>query len=95
VRLPVPVKAVYGLLAGTPKGMVLRYGPGGELREVLEDRTGAVVKMVSEVEEHDGKLYLGSVLLPHVAVYTLPPAATAPDADVTLDAPAAAAAASV
>lgn len=88
VRLPVPVKAVYGLLAGTPKGMVLRYGPGGELREVLEDRAGAVVKMVSEVEEHDGKLYLGSVLLPHVAVYTLPPApaAATPDADVTLDA---------
>ncbi|KAG0632124.1 hypothetical protein M758_1G305800 [Ceratodon purpureus] len=90
VRLPVPVKAVYGLLAGKPKGMILRYGPSGELKEVLEDQTGAVVKMVSEVEEHDGKLYLGSVLLPHVAVYTLPQAPVAnPDADVTEETPAA------
>lgn len=88
VRLPVPLKVVYGLLAGKPKGMILRYGPGGELKEILEDQTGRVVKMVSEVEEHDGKLYLGSVLLPHVAVYTLPSAAGRDDA--TPETPAAA-----
>jgi hypothetical protein len=41
------------------------------VKEVLEDRTGKVVRLPSEVEEHDGKLYIGSVLLPHVAVYTL------------------------
>lgn len=73
IRLPIPVKYVYVLLAGRPKGMILRFAPSGELKEVLEDQEGKVVKMVSEVEEHDGKLYLGSVLLPQVAVYTLPP----------------------
>lgn len=77
IRLPISVKYVYGLLAGRPKGMILRYGPSGDLKEVLEDQEGKVVKMVSEVEEHDGKLYLGSVLLPQVAVYTLPASASA------------------
>lgn len=72
IRLPIPVKYVYGLMAGRPKGMILRFAPSGEVKEVLEDQEGKVVKMVSEVEEHDGKLYLGSVLLPQVAVYTLP-----------------------
>jgi len=36
--------------------------------DVLEDSKGAVVKAVSEVEEHGGKLWMGSVLMPHVAV---------------------------
>jgi hypothetical protein len=52
--------------------MVIRYGADGNVKEVLEDQTGKVVKLVSEVEEHEGKLYLGSVLLPQIAVYTLP-----------------------
>jgi hypothetical protein len=52
--------------------MVIRYGPDGSMKEVLEDQTGKVVQFVSEVEEHDGKLYLGSVLLPQLAVYTIP-----------------------
>lgn len=38
---------------------------------MLEDRQGKVVKAVSEVEERDGKLWIGSVLMPFVAVYNL------------------------
>jgi sugar lactone lactonase YvrE len=72
VRLPIPTKIVYGILIGKPHGMVIRFSPNGKVQEVLEDQEGKVVKLVSEVEEHDGKLYLGSVLMPHVAVYTLP-----------------------
>lgn len=72
IRLPIPLKLVYVLLAGKPHGVILRYGPDGTMREILEDQTGKVAKMVSEVEEHDGKLYLGSVLLPQIVVYTLP-----------------------
>jgi len=72
VRLPIPTKIVYGILIGKPHGMVVRVGVDGKVQEVLEDQEGKVVKLVSEVEEHDGKLYLGSVLMPHVAVYTLP-----------------------
>jgi hypothetical protein len=72
VRLPVPVKYIYALTTGAPHCMIVKYGGDGSVKEVLEDRTGEVVRLPSEVEEHDGKLYIGSVLLPHVAVYTLP-----------------------
>ncbi|CAK9191757.1 unnamed protein product [Sphagnum troendelagicum] len=72
VRFPVPQKYLYKLFTGRLHAMVIRYGPDGSIKEVLEDQTGKVVQFVSEVEEHDGKLYLGSVLLPHLAVYTIP-----------------------
>ena len=52
--------------------MILRYSPSGEFKEILEDQEGKVASKISEVEEHDGKLYIGSVLLPQIVVYTLP-----------------------
>jgi hypothetical protein len=72
VRFPIPQKYLYPLVCGYPHAMVIRYGADGNVKEVLEDQTGKVVKFVSEVEEHEGKLYIGSVLLPQIAVYTLP-----------------------
>jgi hypothetical protein len=63
---------LYQLAIGKPHAMIIRYGPDGSVKEVLEDQTGQVVRLPSEVEEHDGKLYIGSVLLPQIAVYTLP-----------------------
>ncbi|CAM6007175.1 unnamed protein product [Sphagnum balticum] len=70
-RLPVPQKLLYQLAIGKPHAMILRYDPEGNLKEVLEDQTGQSVQFVSEVEEHNGKLYIGSVLLPQIAVYPL------------------------
>lgn len=67
LKLPIPLNAY----RGKPLGAIYKFGEQGDFLEVLEDQTGAVVQLVSEIEEHDGKLYLGSVLLPHVAVYTL------------------------
>lgn len=72
LKLPITVKTIYGLLRGKELGEIYKYNEQGECVDVLADQTGSVVKLVSEVEEHDGKLYLGSVLLPHIAVYTLP-----------------------
>jgi hypothetical protein len=71
-RLPIPQSYLYQLTIGKPHAMIIRYGPDGSVKEVLEDQTGQVVRLPSEVEEHDGKLYIGSVLLPQIAVYTLP-----------------------
>ncbi|CAM6108939.1 unnamed protein product [Calypogeia fissa] len=68
VKLPISA----GRYSGRPLGALYKFNEHGEVLEVLEDQTGAVVKLISEAEEHEGKLYLGSVLLPHVAVYTLP-----------------------
>ncbi|KAG0580938.1 hypothetical protein KC19_4G212000 [Ceratodon purpureus] len=72
IRLPIPIPYVYRMLAGKPHGMILRYSPSGEFKEILEDQEGKVASKISEVEEHDGKLYIGSVLLPQIVVYTLP-----------------------
>lgn len=49
----------------------MKVSPEGKVLRVLEDRKGKVVKAVSEVEEKDGKLWIGSVLMPFIAVYDL------------------------
>lgn len=72
LKLPLSAGTLYTLLSGKPHASLYRYSEQGEILEVLEDKTGSVVQLISEPEEHDGKLYLGSVLRPHVAVYTLP-----------------------
>ena len=72
VHLPIPRKLVVAAMAGfKPQAVAVRYGPDGQLKEVLEDHTGKV-QIVSEVLEHDGKLYIGSVYLSHIAIYTMP-----------------------
>ncbi|KAJ7542991.1 hypothetical protein O6H91_09G020900 [Diphasiastrum complanatum] len=67
-KLPIPLKNLYVFYSGKPHAMVLKYSADGELVDVFEDDTGKVVKLVSEVEERDGRLWLGTVLLPHIAV---------------------------
>lgn len=72
LRLPIKAQYIYmKSVGGKHHGMVLKYSPTGELLEVLEDREGKVVRAVSEVEEHEGKLWLGSVLMPFIAVYSI------------------------
>lgn len=74
-KLPIPSKYLLEMLAPKPHALIVRYSSQGQLLEVLEDQPGEVVKLVSQVEEHDGKLYMGSVLFPQVAVYTMNPSA--------------------
>lgn len=71
-KLPIPSKHLFAMLAPKPHALILRYSSGGQVLEVLEDQPGKVVKAVSEVEEHDGKLYIGTALFPQMAVFTLP-----------------------
>eukprot|EP00249_Psilotum_nudum_P020653 c27793_g1_i6 orf=408-1631(-) len=73
LKLPIPFKQVYRLFnGGYPHGMVVRYSEQGQLLQVLEDEEGKVVKFASQVsEEDDGQLWIGSVLLPYIAVYDL------------------------
>ena len=51
-------------------GMVLGYTPTGELTHNLQDRTGKVA-ITSGVRWHDGRLYIGSLTDPTLAVLTL------------------------
>lgn len=72
LKLPIPTKIHYLLqIGGRPHAVIAKYSPEGQLLQILEDRKGKVVKAVSEVEEKDGKLWIGSVLMPFVAVYQL------------------------
>lgn len=72
LKLPISAKVHYLLqLGGRLHAVVIKYSPEGKLLQILEDSGGKVVKAVSEVEEKDGKLWMGSVLMPFVAVYQL------------------------
>nr|KYP43606.1 Adipocyte plasma membrane-associated protein [Cajanus cajan] len=72
LKLPIPTKMQYMLLIGGRfRAVVVKYSPEGKLLQILEDSEGEVVKAVSEVEEKDGKLWMGSVLMPFIAVYNL------------------------
>lgn len=70
LKLPIPAKFHFLMqIGGKPHALIMKYSPEGELLEVLEDSEGKVVRAVSEVEEKDGKLWIGSVLMPFIAVY--------------------------
>ncbi|OIW08450.1 hypothetical protein TanjilG_03126 [Lupinus angustifolius] len=72
LKLPIPTKIQYLLqIGGRLHAAVVKYSPEGKLVQILEDSQGKVVRAVSEVEEKDGKLWIGSVLMPFVAVYNL------------------------
>nr|GMD21383.1 protein STRICTOSIDINE SYNTHASE-LIKE 3-like [Ipomoea batatas] len=72
LKLPIPLKIHYLLyIGGRLHGTIVKYSPEGKVLRVLEDSQGKVVKAVSEVEERDGKLWIGSVLMPFIAVYHL------------------------
>ncbi|KAL6966696.1 cohesin loading factor Ssl3 [Sarracenia purpurea var. burkii] len=72
LKLPIKAKIQYLLhIGGRQHAVVAKYNPEGKLLQILEDRQGKVVKAVSEVEEKDGKLWMGSVLMPFVVVYQL------------------------
>ncbi|KAI5061829.1 hypothetical protein GOP47_0022368 [Adiantum capillus-veneris] len=69
LRLPISFTSLYTKVAGKlAKGMIIKLSPDGVIKEVMEDNEGKVVRLVSEVEEHDGKLWLGSVILPQIGV---------------------------
>ncbi|RZR76388.1 hypothetical protein BHM03_00001122 [Ensete ventricosum] len=70
LKLPIPTKYHFLFqIGGKPHAVIVKYSPEGELLEILEDSQGKVVRAVSEVEEKDGKLWIGSVLMPFIAVY--------------------------
>uniref|UniRef100_A0A7N0USU9 Strictosidine synthase conserved region domain-containing protein n=1 Tax=Kalanchoe fedtschenkoi TaxID=63787 RepID=A0A7N0USU9_KALFE len=72
LKLPVSAKLQFLFhQMGLPGAIAVKYSVEGELMEILEDGGGKVVKLISEVHERDGKLWLGSVLMPYIAVYNL------------------------
>ncbi|KAL6894049.1 hypothetical protein ACP4OV_008147 [Aristida adscensionis] len=70
LSLPIPAKYHYlAQIGGRLHAVIIKYSPDGEVLDILEDTKGEVVRAVSEVEEKDGKLWIGSVLMPFIAVF--------------------------
>ncbi|CAI5489457.1 unnamed protein product [Closterium sp. Naga37s-1] len=60
MSLPVDIKIIYGVMVGWPHGLVVEVDGDGRITDVLEDHMGRAVKAVSEVEERNGTLWMGS-----------------------------------
>jgi hypothetical protein len=56
---------------GKPVGVILNIDESGKAQDALIDSRGGVFAAASEVEEHNGKLYLGSVFNPYIGIYDL------------------------
>ncbi|OIW05905.1 hypothetical protein TanjilG_23691 [Lupinus angustifolius] len=63
LKLPIAAKIQYLLhIGGWPHAAIVKYSPEGKIVQILEDNQGKVVRAVSEVEEKDGKLWIGKQL---------------------------------
>ncbi|XAR69598.1 Strictosidine synthase [Bertholletia excelsa] len=72
LKLPLSFKHLhYLLVGGKPDATAVKLSESGEILEILEDCEGKRVRFISEVEERDGKLWIGSVMMPFMAIYDL------------------------
>lgn len=72
LRLPLSFQQLHSLLiGGKAHATAIKLSEEGSVLDVLEDCDGKIVKFPSEVEEKDGKLWIGSVLVPFIGIYDL------------------------
>ncbi|XP_017976061.1 PREDICTED: protein STRICTOSIDINE SYNTHASE-LIKE 10 [Theobroma cacao] len=72
LKLPLSFKQLHSLfIGGKPHAIAVKLSENGEILEVLEDTEGKTMRFISEVEEKDGKLWIGSVMMPFVGIHHL------------------------
>ncbi|CAB4294519.1 unnamed protein product [Prunus armeniaca] len=72
LKLPLDFKQLHSLLVRRKAhATTIKLSERGEILEVLEDCEGKSMRFISEVEEKDGKLWIGSVLMPFLGIYEL------------------------
>lgn len=72
LKLPFRFKQLHPLLAGKKAhAIAVKLSEEGKVLEVLEDSQGKSVRYISEVEEKNGKLWIGSVMMPFIGIYNL------------------------
>ncbi|PIN00123.1 putative alkaloid synthase/Surface mucin Hemomucin [Handroanthus impetiginosus] len=69
-RLPIPMRYLARFAGMRMYTMIALLNDKGKIVEVLEDKKGDVMKLVSEVKEVNGKLWIGTVA--HNQIATLP-----------------------
>lgn len=70
-KLPLNLNFLAGRLGIKMYTVIALFDENGEVMEVLEDREGRVMKLVSEVREVEGKLWIGTVAHNHIATLKL------------------------
>ncbi|KAL8160908.1 hypothetical protein V2J09_012397 [Rumex salicifolius] len=74
MRLPLSLKQLHSVLvSGKPHATAVRVSEEGKVLEIIEDVEGVNLRFISEVEEKDGKLWIGSVMTSFIGVFDLPP----------------------
>ncbi|KAK8560696.1 hypothetical protein V6N13_026132 [Hibiscus sabdariffa] len=71
-RLPIKMKILARIMGMKMFTVISLFDKNGEIVEVLEDRKGMVMKLVSEVREVEGKLWIGTVAHNHIATLSYP-----------------------
>jgi len=71
-RLPIRMSFLARLMGMRMYTVITLFNEKGEMLEVLEDRKGVVMKLVSEVKEVNGKLWIGTVAHNHIATLPYP-----------------------
>ncbi|OWM66935.1 protein STRICTOSIDINE SYNTHASE-LIKE 13 [Punica granatum] len=71
-RLPIRMGFLARLMGMRMYTVIGLFNEDGEIMEVLEDRDGVVMKLVSEVREFNGKLWIGTVAHNHIATMPYP-----------------------
>ncbi|KAJ0098603.1 hypothetical protein Patl1_20898 [Pistacia atlantica] len=69
LKLPLSFRQLHSMLVGgKPHATAIKLSEKGEVLEVLEDSEGKTLRFISEVEEKDGKLWMGSVMVPFIGI---------------------------
>lgn len=71
-RLPIRMSLLARVMGMRMYTVISLMDENGEILEVLEDREGEVMKLVSEVREEKGKLWIGTVAHNHIATLPYP-----------------------
>ncbi|OWM85467.1 protein STRICTOSIDINE SYNTHASE-LIKE 10 [Punica granatum] len=69
LKFPLSFRQLHSMFVGRPHATILRLNEEGEVLEVLEDVEAKGLRFPSEVEERDGKLWIGSVMTPFIGIY--------------------------
>ncbi|KAK2970489.1 hypothetical protein RJ640_023672 [Escallonia rubra] len=71
LKLPLSFKQLHYLVGGKAHATAMKLSEEGEVLKVLEDSGGNRLRFISEVEERNGKLWIGSVMMPFIGIYDL------------------------
>ncbi|KAL0456268.1 UNVERIFIED_CONTAM: protein STRICTOSIDINE SYNTHASE-LIKE 13 [Sesamum latifolium] len=71
-RLPIPMRHLARMVGMRMYTVIALLNGEGEILDVLDDKRGDVMKLVSEVREVNGKLWIGTVAHNHIATLPYP-----------------------